>query len=723
MSAGSKVLGLLLRVLLRLRVEGPAPTPGPAPLLYVIAHRARLDGVLAALFLPGRPLAVLPAEEIRPRWMRLLLRWAPHAIMDVNDPRSVKKLIRLLESGRAAALFPEGRIVPAPAVMKTYDLPALVAGRTHALVIPVVVQRGLGLLPSVTLRLSGGLQTGASAPASLRGARARRAWATQQLQRCLEDAVLDARERHGIFDALLSALAAQGRRFEIIEDANEQPRTYHDVLKGALAIGRWAARLTDPAENVGVLLPNVIPSVCTIFGLMAFGRVPAMLNYTAGPVAARNACTAARVRTVIASRAFIEQAKLAPLVAALQGLNIVYLEDVRREFGWADKLWLMGFALWLPRLATQRGRADDPAVVVFTSGSEARPKGVVLSHDNIIANYRQIATVMDFTPADRILNALPLYHTYSFTAGLMLCLLSGTRLFLYLSPLRYRAIPEIAYRRDVTGLYGTSTFLSYYARHANPLDFHTVRYVISGGEKLGEEVGRQYLEKFGLRVYEGYGATECAPVIALSTPQCYRLGTVGRVLPGTEYRVEKVEGIEHGGVLHLKGPNMMLGYYRFSNPGVIEPPRSLYGEGWHCTGDVVDIAEDGVLKVVGRLGRFAKIAGEMVSLDEVERIAHHASPKQQHAAVVRAESASGETTVLFTTDPELTRGALLRAARELGRRDLAVARRVVWMPEIPLLGTGKTDYVTLQDADMEEQAANDAAALVLKAAEPTAPYG
>ncbi len=360
------------------------------------------------------------------------------------------------------------------------------------------------------------------------------------------------------------ALAAHGRRFEIIEDAREEPKTYHYVLKGALAVGRWISGRTERGENVGVLLPNVIPTVCTIFGLMAFGRVPAMLNYTAGPVAARSACAAARVRTVIASRAFIEQAKLAPLVAALDELNIVYLEDIRREFGWADKLWLLTFALWFPRLATPRAHADDPGVVVFTSGSEARPKGVVLSHDNIIANYRQMATVMDFTPADRILNALPLYHTYSFTAGLMLCLLSGTRLFLYVSPLRYRAIAEIAYRRDVTGLYGTSTFLSYYARHANPLDFHTVRYVISGGEKLGEDVARLYLEKFGLRVYEGYGATECAPVIALSTPQCYRIGTVGRVLPGIEYRVEKIHGIVHGGVLHLKGPSVMLGYYRFS---------------------------------------------------------------------------------------------------------------------------------------------------------------
>jgi acyl-[acyl-carrier-protein]-phospholipid O-acyltransferase/long-chain-fatty-acid--[acyl-carrier-protein] ligase len=273
--------------------------------------------------------------------------------------------------------------------------------------------------------------------------------------------------------------------------------------------------------------------------------------------------------------------------------------------------------------------------------------------------------------------------------------------------LRYRAIPEIAYRREATYLFGTSTFLSYYARYAHPTDFRSVRYIISGGEKLGEEVARLYLEKFGLRVYEGYGATECAPVIALSTPQCYRVGTVGRLLPGLEYRLEPREGIDHGGVLHLRGPNVMLGYYRYENPGVIDPPRSQFGPGWYDTGDVVELADDGVLRVIGRVRRFAKIAGEMVSLDAIEEIALRASPDHRHAGVVRAESAGGETTVLFTTDPALTRHALMNAARELGRQDLAVARKVVWMPEIPLLGSGKTDYVTLQSVDLAERAANE----------------
>ena len=356
---------------------------------------------------------------------------------------------------------------------------------------------------------------------------------------------------------------------------------------------------------------------------------------------------------------------------------------------------------------------------MFTSGSEARPKGVVLSHDAVLANVHQIGAVIDFTSRDKVLNALPLYHSYSFTAGLMLCLLTGVKLFLYISPLRYRAVPEIAYRRDVTYLFGTSTFLSYYARHAHPLDFHSVRYVISGGEKLGAEVARLFLDKFGLRVYEGYGATECGPVVALATPQWFKPGSVGRPLPGIEIRLDKLEGVEHGGVLHVKGPNLMLGYYRHENPGVIDAPRCMFGEGWYCTGDVVDVDADGALRIVGRVKRFAKIAGEMVFLDAIEEIAQRASPVHRHAAVLRAEAASGETTMLFTTDQRLTRHALVHAARELGRQDLAVARRVLFIPELPLLGTGKPDYVTLQSIDLTGVAANEPG---LKAAQSQPPY-
>jgi acyl-[acyl-carrier-protein]-phospholipid O-acyltransferase/long-chain-fatty-acid--[acyl-carrier-protein] ligase len=698
----------LLRWLLRVRIEGGFPEQGPV--LFVAPHRSLLDHILLSWFLLPRPLLVIAREDALRPGVRLLLRLAPHMLAETSDPATLRKVLRVAAGQRSVLMYPEGRLIDGPGVMKNYAVPALVAARAQLPVVPVAVTRRTGW--GWTLRLSPAAQVRDVAGGA--GARARRAYATRQVQMLLERALLDARPRQGLFDAFLDAMRREGRNARIIEDVEETPRSYGELLKGALAIGRWASRHTAPGENVGLLLPNVIPTVCTILGTMAFRRVPALLNYTAGPVAVQSACVAAGVRTVITSRAFVARAQLAPVLEAISGTTLLYLEDVRPGMRLLDKLWLLAFAQFLPRLVTQRSAPDDPAVVLFTSGSEERPKGVVLSHDAVIANIRQIATVTDFTPRDRILNALPVYHSYSFTAGLMLCLLTGTRLFLYISPLRYRAIPEIAYRRDVTGLYGTSTFLSYWGRSADALDLRTVRYVISGGEKLGSDVSRLYAEKFGLRIFEGYGATECAPVIALSTPQCFRPGTVGRLLPGVEMRVEPRAGIEHGGVLHVRGPNLMLGYYLYDQPGALQPPRSVFGEGWYCTGDVVDVDAEGLICVVGRVRRFAKIAGEMVSLDKVEEIARSASPDARHAAVLRTEAAGGETCVLFTTDARLNRPALALAARRLGLQDLAVARHIVHLAELPVLGSGKTDYVTLQSVDYSAGAANDG---LLKAAE------
>ncbi|HYH40775.1 MAG TPA: AMP-binding protein, partial [Burkholderiales bacterium] len=274
-------------------------------------------------------------------------------------------------------------------------------------------------------------------------------------------------------------------------------------------------------------------------------------------------------------------------------------------------------------------------------------------------------------------------------------LFSGTRLFLYTTPLRYRAIPELAYTRDCTYMFGTSTFLGHYARQAHPYDFYSMRAVISGGEKLNPDVAELWSEKFGLRIMEGYGATECGPAMTLNTPLRYRKGTVGRLLPGMETRLVPVPGITHGAALHVRSPSLMTGYYFYEQPGVLHPPRSEIGAGWYNTGDVVDIDEDGYVTIVGRVKRFAKIAGEMVSLELIERIAYTASPEYKHAATVEQVSGGGESTLLFTTDPGLDRLKLVRAAREIRAHDLAVARRIVKVGSLPLLGSGKTDYVTL----------------------------
>lgn len=700
----SAMVALAVRLLFQVRRSGTASDAADAPLLYMARHPRRIDSLLLPLLLPRRPVVILPHEELRSRWFRWFMAAVPHLVMDVNHPATVRRVLKLLAAGRSVVLYPEGRVLASSGVMKCYPGPALIALRCALPVVPVHLSYAPTRRPRVRIHLGTGSILRVR---EVHSVRQRRLHAARALQHLLEETCVEARESHSLFEAFLQAVQREGRHTAIIEDMKETPRTYGLVLRGSLALGRWCMRFTAPGENVGVLLPNLIPTVCLVLGLSANGRVPAMLNYSAGTRSVRTACTAAGVRTVITSRAFVEQARLTHVIAALRHLRIVYLEDAAGQLRVRDKLWLLLFAVHMPRMATARVDADAPAVILFTSGSEAHPKGVALSHDSILANIHQIGAVIDFTSRDRVLNALPLYHSYGFTAGMMLCLVTGVKLFLYVSPLKYRAIPEIAYRRDITYLFGTGTFLGYYAKHAHELDFHSVRYVISGGEKLGDDIARLYLEKFGLRIFEGYGATECAPVIALSTPGCHRAGTVGRLLPGMQMRLEKLDGVEHGGVLHLNGPNIMLGYFRHEMPGVIDPPRSQFGEGWYATGDVVDVLEDGVLRVVGRVKRFAKIAGEMVSLDAIEALACRASPMHRHAVVLRTESTGGETTVLFTTDPDLTRQTLAHAAREAGVQDLAVARKVVCMPDLPLLGSGKTDYVTLQSLDLTEAAANE----------------
>ncbi|ANQ83242.1 bifunctional Aas protein [Azoarcus olearius] len=700
------VLRLLLGTLFSVRVRGDNASLSARRLLIVANHESFLDGLLLGLFLPADPVFVVHTGVTRRFWFRLALRLVDHLAVDPTNPMAMKRVIRLLEEGRPVVIFPEGRITITGSLMKVYEGPAFVAAKTGATIVPVRLDgaarsyfsRVAGrhprrLLPRITLSIQP--PTRIEMPEAPT-AKARRQKAGEAMRRLMQEMLFASRPSQTLFDALLDTAALHGRQRAVVEDVKQVEYSYGDLIKMSLALGRLGSRLGEPGERIGVLLPNLAPTLGLVFGLNAFGRTPAMLNYTAGTEGLQAACTAACLRTVITSRAFLEQARLTERVTALEGVRIVYLEDLRASLGLADKLWLMLWALHFPRLATCRQQPGDPAVVLFTSGSEGKPKGVVLSHQALLANVAQIRAVVDISPDDKILNALPLFHSFGLTAGSLLPVLSGADVFLYPSPLHYRVIPELAYDRGCTVLLGTSTFLGNYARFAHPYDFFRLRYVIAGAEKLSEAVRTSWFEKFGIRIFEGYGATETAPVLAVNTPMAYRSGTVGQLLPGLHAKLLAVPGIDRGGILHVSGPNLMSGYLRVEQPGVLQPPSSAAGEGWYETGDVVDIDDDGFLRIVGRVKRFAKVAGEMVSLESVEKLAVQTAPEFAHAASTQPDPARGESIVLFSTDPALTRERLQAAARDGGWPEIAVPRRIVPVDALPLLGTGKIDYVTLK---------------------------
>lgn len=696
------LLRLLCRVLFRVEIHGNATLQETGKLLVIANHESFLDGLLVGLFLPIRATFLVHTTVLNNPVFRFLLARVPHLAVDPTSPLAMKKVIKLLEAGESVVIFPEGRITMTGSLMKVYDGPGFVAAKTGAIILPIRLDGAArsyfsrlsgshprSILPKITLSI---LPTTSIAMPDAPSAKLRRRMAGEAMRRVMQEMLFASRPVQTLFTAFLDAIKIHGRRTRLLEDMQQREETYGQLLKKSLALGRLAGKIGAPGENLGVLLPNVTTTICLIFGMSGMRRVPAMLNYTTGTAGMQNACIAAGVRTILTSHKFVTEAKLTSTLDSLQNVEVVYLEDLRSRFGIWDKLWLMGFARWLPSLAVQKGQADDPAVVLFTSGSEGKPKGVVHSHRGILANIAQIRAVVDFSPSDKFMVTLPLFHAFGFTCGGIMPLVTGSKIFLYPSPLHYRIIPEVIYDRDCTVLFGTSTFLGNYARFAHPYDFYKLRYVVAGAEKLNEEVRNTWMEKFGIRILEGYGATECAPVLAVNTPMACRTGTVGPLLPGLDFKLEAVPGITEGGLLSVRGPNVMQGYYLFDSPGELKPPPA----GWYSTGDVVEIDADGFVRILGRVKRFAKIAGEMVSLETVEQIANRASSAGQHAATTQADPQRGESIVLFTTDGGLGRDALLAAARQLGSPELAVARKIVPVPTLPLLGTGKTDYVTLK---------------------------
>jgi len=497
--------------------------------------------------------------------------------------------------------------------------------------------------------------------------------------------------RTSLFDALLDAANRYGPGKPILEDQERSPLTYTDLIRASFALGRKIARFTKPGETVGVLLPSSSAAVVTVFALHAYGRTPAMLNFTAGLRNLRGALKVAGITRVLTSHRFIEQGKLHDVIDTLEErCRIAYLEDLRARIGVADRLFALAASL-APRQFRVAQKPDDPAVILFTSGSFGAPRGVVLTHANILANVDQVATHIFLKPAWVMFNPLPVFHCFGLTAGVMLPIIRGLKAFQYPSPLHTKVIVELLRDAKASLLLATDTFLNQYARAAHPEDFTTLEFVVCGAERVREETHNLIAERFGvLPILEGYGATEASPVIAVNKPGDNRRGTVGGLLPHIETRLEPVPGIPRGGRLFVKGPNIMAGY--LEDDGVLDPPLG----GWHDTGDVVEISDDRWVTIIGRVKRFAKVGGEMISLNAAEDLAAGLWPDGRHAVVALPDGRKGERLILVTDYREADAAKLVAYAQKVGAAEIAVPRRIVKATDIPVLGSGKIDYVAVQ---------------------------
>ena len=690
----------LLRLVFRVEVRGLNHFPLEGRRLIIANHTSWLDAALLSAFLPEKQVFAVHTHIARLPWVKPFIKWVTSYPLNPLEPLALKTLCACVERNEPVVIFPEGRLSMTGGLMKIYDGAGFIAQKTGAQIVTVHIDGAhLSLFtrlgqkyrkrwfPRITITVS---------PPCKLPEKLSRDETTPFIYKLLTESACAAQiPEHTLFRELVAASRRHGGNRRMWENHENKSITYAQILGRAGYLGTRFAALTNPGSNIGIMMPTSMEGALTFLGLQFCHRVPAWLNFTMGSTAFLSTVRTAQVRTVITSRKFIATANLDDRVAALkaEGVALIYLEDLKPTFGWKLRAACIQFrvtACYASYETEWRARGSDPrGAIFFTSGSSGLPKAVVLSHRNLLANVAQLRARIDFSHNDCVFNALPLFHAFGFCGGLLLPLLTGVRTVLYPTPLHYGVIPEFIYSSNATIFFATNSFLNGYARKAHSYDFYALRYVFAGAEKLQPATQKLWNDRFGIRIFEAYGTTEAAPGLAMNTPLCNKAGSVGSFLPGIEHRLEPVPGTG-GGRLFFRGPNRMMGYYLPDQPGIL-----VDTDEWYDTGDIVSVDEQGFVSILGRAKRFAKIAGEMVSLTAVEEAISVASTGLV-AVMSRPHPTKGEELIVCTADSALTMEQIRDAIRAKGLSDLSVPKQIKVCMPFPLLGTGKPDLVTLQ---------------------------
>ncbi|MFZ0829322.1 MAG: AMP-binding protein [Verrucomicrobiia bacterium] len=702
---------LLLRVLFRFRACDLDALKTPGPVLLIPNHLSWIDWLFLWVCLEEDWKFVTSSLSAQTSWLHRKLMINHYTLpIDTNSPYSVKRMAEFLKGGGRLVLFAEGRLSRTGALMKLFDGTGFLIFKTKAKVITAYL-RGAGSLPfspnpgwkrcfpKVTVHFSAALA--APALGDIRTGCARTlltSWLRDQMVRQQFEVEM-ALSAPNVLSAV-AEIARQHPGHIILEDATLQTLTYRKLMAGADLLAHALRGPVTGGERVGLLLPNVNATPLVILALWSLGKVPAVLNFSSGTPTLLACAELAGLKHIVTSHTFLERARLKEDDFVKAGISLIYLEAVRAGLTGPKKFLTLLRHILIPESVIRRSpSAGSTAVIVFTSGSEGVPKGVELTHGNILANIRQMLAVTDITDGDRLFNCLPIFHSFGLTVGTFLPLVRGIYVFLYPSPLHYRTVPSALYDRNCTVFLSTNTFLNGYARKAHPYDFRSIRYLFAAAEKLQDATALAWSQKYGVRILEGYGATECAPCVSVNTPLEPRYGSVGRLLPGMECKLEPVEGVADGGRLFVRGPNVMKGYL---NAEANKKFKALGG--WYDTGDIVGLDAEGYLHILGRMKRFAKVSGEMVSLTAVEDALAGAFPHYglhcQVAVITRPEENKGEALIAVTNEPRLTLDEIREAIKARGLTNLSVPREIKVVKEIPKLGTGKVNHRELQ-AQME----------------------
>jgi acyl-[acyl-carrier-protein]-phospholipid O-acyltransferase/long-chain-fatty-acid--[acyl-carrier-protein] ligase len=709
------VLWILANTIYRVRVLGGENVPHKGGALLVPNHLSFVDALFISQSI-DRPVRFIIAREFYElRWVRPVARimhCIPISAMD--PPRELVKAMNeardALRNGEVLCVFAEGQISRTGQLLPFRKGFRSIVKSTGAPVIPVHLDQLWGSLFSFSggrffwkrperipypVTVSYGPAVGADvSPFELRS-RIQKLGTEAWKQRKLRDPLLHRSFiRHVRKHPLRMAMA----------DANTEPLSYLKAYIATIIFGRKLNKLLGPEEMVGVLVPPTVGGALTNIALQLMGRVPVNLNYTASNDAIASAVERCGIKQVVTARKVFER---------LTHLDFpgehIYLEDVRKTVSKGDRIVAMLLAVLCPvrllerMLGAPSGRSqDDLATVIFSSGSEGAPKGVPLTHFNVMTNIEASMQVFRHDPDESMMSILPFFHSFGFTGTLWLPLKTGFSAVFHPTPLEAKAIGELMYTYQSTFLIAAPTFLQNFIRRCMPEELSSLKYVITGAEKLPAAMRESFRDKFGVEPLEGYGTTECAPVVSVNVPDFRapgyfqkgtKHGTIGQPIPGVSVQVRDPDtgellGVDEPGMLYVSGPNIMSGY--LEDP---ERTEKVLQDGWYETGDIASIDDEGFIKITDRLARFSKIAGEMAPHTRIEEELHNVLGLDEQMLAVTGvpDAAKGERlVVLHTLDNE--------QLEELQNRLNETNLPNLWRPrknsffrvgEIPILGTGK----------------------------------